>query len=247
MADAVKAFNTEKYDASDNPRGFQIIVPSSLQNSDVGVFAGTAYASTTANPTSTPAWYGTTAQQTLNGSTPDILYSTTGQSTGSPTASNFPSTGNIDPLTNIRVRIYRVDDPTDANKGWLPDVEYMRYADSNNTQLNSGGDTQVTDASRFVSTAFFVFRKKNKNTNEIIEYIPATVTAISQSFVNLNAAPTYIDLNFNMKPVNNVQTATSWNADDGQLERDSSLKYEFYLETNLPAKYYDGEGTSIAT
>ena len=238
MADAIKAFNTEKYDATNNPRGFQIITPASLQSSDVGVFAGTAYASVTANPTSTPAWFGTTAQQTINGSTPTILYSTS-QSTGSPTAANFPSTENIDPLTNVKIRIYRVDDPSNANNGWLPDVEYMRYADSNNTQANSSGATKVTNEARFVSTAFFVFRKKDKNTNEIITYIPSTVKAISQSFQNVGAAPTYIDLEFNLRPVNNVQTATSWTADDGQLERDSTLKYEFYLETNLPSKYYE--------
>lgn len=245
MADAIKAFNTEKFDSLNNPRGFQIITPASLQNSEVGVFAGSAYASTTANATSSPAWFG--AQQSVNGSTPDIIYSTTGQNSGSPTANSFPTTVDVDPLTDIRIRIYRVDDPTNANNGWLPDPEFMRYADVNNTQLNSSGTTRVTDAARFVSSAFFTFRKKNRNTGEILEYIPATVQAVSQEFQSFNGpAPTFIDLRFNLRPINNVQTPTSWTAQDGQLERDSSIKYDFYLETNLPAKYYESNSGGAA-
>lgn len=254
-ADAIKAFNTEPYDGTTNPKGIQVKAPFDIGGvvdaAPVGIYAGsTVPASAWTNPTG----------QGINGSTPVVLYrSGDAQTAGAPTAVSIPSNSNragtatpddVDPLTHITLRIYRVDDPSNNKKGWLPDFRYLRLAGDNDT-VNPNGGTLVSQ-DNFVDPRYFVFRKKNRSTNAVIQYIPATISAISQSPLPGNRAPDYIDLQFDLHPLNvsgGVVAAPSstnpivlesgkWFGDDGQLERGSEFKYEAFIETNLPARYY---------
>lgn len=214
-----KDFNTEYYDVSTNPTGIQILSPSdfsSLVAAGVGVYQGDNGAA---------GWVA--ASDPNGGSVP----------AGQIIATDHPVITNVNAGHSITFRMYRLDDPSDTSRGWLPDVRGMRFVNSDNTGVNDGS-TLVSNANRQSDGQWVYMQQRDKDTNLVAaanENIPAVLSAIFENVASGNA-PGYVDITFNPKPIDGAE---------GQLNRDTQLKVRFIVKSTLPAVYVEGDSVIV--
>lgn len=210
---ALTAFNMIPYNASTNPKGYEILEPSELIGATEGVYEGDTGAGGYVDPTS-PSGGSIPAAQVI-------------------TSPDYPVVTGVSATTSFKVRIRRVDDPDDTASGWLVDPRGCRFINSDNTGANTSGNTLVTDAARFTDGQFIFLQKINKETNEIVTAnVDATITG-EVPVVAVGDTPTYIDITLNPKPVNDGE---------GELDRTTTFKYRLVLRSELPSLKYTATG-----